>query len=89
MIYPYMTLADETEIVHTQIIEKDGIQTVEVHFERPTEDGFDTARAVLPTYEWIIRNGFTDEEIQKFEVFLKSNAHLFYRFAQNGGICCA
>ena len=25
MMYPYMTLADETEIVHSQIIEKDGI----------------------------------------------------------------
>ena len=24
MMYPYMTLADETEIVHSQIIEKDG-----------------------------------------------------------------
>lgn len=23
MMYPYMTLADETEIVHSQIIEKD------------------------------------------------------------------
>lgn len=24
MMYPYMTLADETEIVHSQLIEKDG-----------------------------------------------------------------
>ena len=28
MMYPYMTLADETEIVHSQIIEKDGIKKV-------------------------------------------------------------
>lgn len=26
MMYPYMTLADETEIVHSQVIEKDGIK---------------------------------------------------------------
>ena len=26
MMYPYMTLADETEIVHSQIIEKDGLK---------------------------------------------------------------
>ena len=26
MMYPYMILADETEIVHSQIIEKDGMQ---------------------------------------------------------------
>ena len=28
MMYPYMTLADETEIVHSQIIEKDGMKKV-------------------------------------------------------------
>lgn len=26
MMYPYMTLADETEIVHSQIVEKDGMK---------------------------------------------------------------
>lgn len=26
MMYPYMILADETEIVHSQIIEKDGMK---------------------------------------------------------------
>ena len=28
MMYPYMTLADETEIVHSQIVEKDGMKKV-------------------------------------------------------------
>mgnify|MGYP001260617496 CR=1 FL=1 len=35
MMYPYMTLADETEIVHSQIVEKDGMKKVIVNFERP------------------------------------------------------
>lgn len=26
LMYPYMTLADETEIIHSQIIEKDGME---------------------------------------------------------------
>ena len=43
MMYPYMTLADETEIVHSQIIEKEGQRKVIVNFERPTENGFDHA----------------------------------------------
>ena len=43
MIYPYITLADGTEIVHTHVFEEDGLQKVEVHFERPKEGGFDTA----------------------------------------------
>ena len=42
MMYPYMTLSDETEIVHSQIVEKNGVDTILVHFERPTDDGFDS-----------------------------------------------
>lgn len=38
MMYPYITLADGTEIVH---------------FERPTEEEFDSARCELPDYKWI------------------------------------
>ena len=86
MMYPYMTLADETEIVHSQIIEEDGKQKVIVHFERPTEDGFDSARCDLPGYKWILKQGYSDEEIAFFEQLLHNNAHLLYRYAENGGI---
>ena len=74
MMYPYMTLADETEIVHSQII------------ERPTESGFDSARCELPDYKWIEKAGYSDEEIKMFEELLHNNAHLLYRYAENGGI---
>lgn len=86
MMYPYITLADETEITHSHIIEKDDIREVEVHFERATENGFDLARCSLPSYKWVKRDGFTDEDIQKFEQFLQSNAHLLYKYAEIGGI---
>ena len=79
MMYPYIVLADETEITHSQIIEKEGIQYVEVHFERATENGFDTARCVLPDYRWTKIIGYTDLEIEKFNEFLKRNAHLLYK----------
>ena len=55
MMYPYMILADETEIVHSQIIEKDVMKKVIVNFERPTESGFDSARCELPDYKWTER----------------------------------
>ncbi len=55
MMYPYMILSDETEIVHSQILEENGIQKVIVHFERPTENGFDSARCELPDYIWLFR----------------------------------
>jgi hypothetical protein len=85
-MYPYMVLADETEIVHSQIIEADGKKKVIVNFERPTENGFDSARCELPDYRWTAREGYTDNEIALFEELLQNNAHLLYKYAENGGI---
>ena len=31
MMYPYMKFEDETEVTFSQIINKDGVDTVEVH----------------------------------------------------------
>ena len=84
MMYPYIILTDETEITHSHIIENDGRKEVQVHFERPTSDGFDTARCSLPSYEWMKREGFSNGEIEVFEQFLRSNAHLIYRYAESG-----
>ncbi len=86
MMYPYITLADETEITHSHIIEKDGVQTVEVYFERSTETGFATARCVLPSYQWKFSEGFSEKEMIFFHEFLQHNAHLIYRYAARGGI---
>ena len=66
MMYPYITLYDETEIVHSQIIIEDGVDKVLVHFERPTDDGFDSARCELPTYKWLLCEGYNDDEIKFF-----------------------
>ena len=86
MMYPYMTLADDTEIVHSQIIEKNGKKKVIVNFERPTEDGFDSARCELPEYIWTEKEGYSDAEISFFEELLRNNAHLLYKYAGNRGI---
>ena len=86
MIYPYITLADGTEIVYTNVFEEDGLQKVEVHFERPTDDGFDSARCELPDYHWLYNEGFSEDEIAFFTRLLENNAHLLYRYARTGGI---
>lgn len=86
MMYPYITLADETEITHSQLLPDHSVQ---VHFERPKDGGFDSARCVLPAYTWTARDGFSDNEIEFFEQLLHSNAHLLYHYAENGGIRCA
>lgn len=86
MLYPYMTLEDGTEIVHSQIIEEDNIKKVYVNFERPRDGGFDEARCELPTYRWVSRDGFSDQEIKMFTRLVQSNAHLLYKYAATGGI---
>ena len=86
MLYPYMTLGDGTEILHSHIIDD---ERVEVHFERPLEDGFAVARCVLPTYEWIKKENFSQEDIALFTEFLENNASLIYKYARTGGISIA
>ena len=66
MMYPYITLPDETEIVHSQIVTESGKQKVIVNFERPTETGFDSARCEIPGNTWISVVGYSSEEIRRF-----------------------
>ena len=86
MMYPYITIADETLITHSHLIGDDENKLVEVHFERPKHGGFDMARCRLPSYEWIIRDGFTDDEIAAFERLLQDSAHIFYKYSELGGM---
>ncbi|WP_307739687.1 hypothetical protein [uncultured Parolsenella sp.] len=87
MLYPYLTFGDGTEVVHSELFNEDGVKKVLVHFERPTEDGFDSARCELPSYIWIDWEGhFSEAEKKRFERFLRDNAHLIYRFAATGGL---
>ena len=86
MMYPYMTLADGTEIIHSHLIEENDTQKVIVHFERPSDDGFSDARCELPAYKWTEIKGFSEEDIRFFEQFLESNAHLLFKYAACGGV---
>ena len=86
MMCPYITFGDGTEVVQSQIIHDDGVDKVLVHFERPREDGFDSARCELPSCTWTDWEGhFTQQEKVFFEDFLRNNAHLLYRYAASGG----
>jgi len=86
MMYPYMTLADETEIVHSHLKDENGTKTVLIHFERAKPYGFDSARISLPSYEWLIRDGFTEKEIKMFEEFTARHAHSLFYYAEIGGL---
>ena len=89
MMYPYIELPDETLITHSHLKDENGIKVVDVHFERPIYNGFDMARCSLPSYEWIIRDGYSDDEIAKFEQMCHDYAHIFYKYAELGGASVA
>lgn len=87
MMYPYLTFEDGTEVVHSDLVDENGVDTVFVHFERPSETGFDSARCRLPDYQWTPWEGsFSESELSSFEEFMRNNAHLLYRFAREGGM---
>ncbi|MCL1903662.1 MAG: hypothetical protein FWF94_04510 [Oscillospiraceae bacterium] len=86
MMYPYITLADETLITHSHLLGEGDGKSVKVHFERPTNGGFDSVTYILPSYKQIERIGYSDQEIAKFERFLKRAAHSFFKYAETGGL---
>lgn len=82
MMYHFAVLEDETEIVHSHLITDNGEYKVIVHFERPTEDGFDFARCILPEKRWTEVQGYLEKEIRCFEEFLKINMQCIFKKAQ-------
>lgn len=83
MMYPFMTLDDNTEIVHSEMLPEG---KVKVYIEKPDEkDCFHNASCYLPDYKWNEINGFTQEEIAKYQEFIESTTHLIIEFTQKGG----
>ena len=74
MMYPFLTLDDQTEIVHSDM-QPDG--TVKVYVEKPDEkDGFHSASCILPGYRWTAISGFSTQEISPYQSIIESTAHL-------------
>lgn len=85
MMYPFMVLSDKTEVVHSDAYDTDGVETIKVYFEQPVDGGFHSAECYLPSYEWKNIEGFSSEEIAKYEDYLKSVAHIVIELAREGG----
>ena len=86
MLYPFMTLNDNTEIVHSEILENSGKEEVEVRIEKPVQGGFYSATCWLPEYRWENIQGFSQEDIYYFQELLESVAHIILQLARAGGI---
>ena len=87
-MYPFCKYSDGTEVVFSGIIKNDkGEETIQIHFERPTENGFDSIRFELPSYNVLYKEGnYTEEEIELFRTVAEHGAPSFFRWAREGGI---
>ncbi|MBR3016323.1 MAG: hypothetical protein IKH57_04480 [Clostridia bacterium] len=84
MMYPFMTLNDDTEITHSEM-KPDG--RVKVYIETPDiKDGFHNAVCWLPAYQWENIKGYSEAEMAYFKKLVRNNAHLILEFSQEGGI---
>lgn len=83
MMYPYMTLEDDTEITHSEM-KPDG--KVKVYIETPDEKVcFRHATCWAPEYTWEDIYAYSDEDVKRFQEIIESTAHLIMEFSQEGG----
>lgn len=84
MMYPFLTLDDGTEIVHSEMLENN---TVKVYMEKPDEkDCFHYATCYLPEYRWENIFGFTKEELDRFQEVLKNSNPILERCISSADI---
>lgn len=87
MIYQFCKYSDGTEVSFSDIKKNNEIEIIYIHFERPTEEGFDSVRFELPSYDIVYREGnYSEEEIAMFKKIVESGAPFFYKWAKEGGI---
>ena len=82
MMYPFMTLNDDTEITHSEM-KPDG--KVKVYIGTPNDiGGFHNATCWLPEYKWEDIKGYSETEMSYFKQLIRNNAHLIIEFSQDG-----
>ena len=83
MMYPFMTLNDQTEIVHS---EKKDDGTVKVYVEKPDEkDCCHHMTCYLPGYQLEDVFGFSEQDVERYMEIIRSTAHLIMEFSEEGG----
>lgn len=87
-MYPFCKYEDETEVMFSNIKEdENGNEFLYVHFERPTENGFDSVRFELPSYDIVYQEGnYSNEEIELFKKIVEHGAQYFFKWSRDGGI---
>lgn len=82
MMYPFMTLNDDTEIA-TSDIQADG--RIKVCIEKPDNEwGLKSMICYLPEYHIQSVYHFSEEEIQRYLELLRKNEHVITQLAEEG-----
>ena len=83
MMYPFMTLDDDAEIVHS---EKKPDGSVKVYIEKPdARDCFHHMTCWLPEYRMEDIYGLSEQEVERYMEVIRSTAHLIMEFSEEGG----
>ena len=84
MMYPYVTLNDDTEITHSEM-KPDG--RAKVYMETSDErGGFHSAICWLPEYQWEDVRGYSFIDMEYLRQFVRNNAHCMIEFSKDGGV---
>lgn len=70
---------------HSEVIDKNGFDTVLVHFERPNKNGFDFLDMELPGNNVYKSFGFSEDDILDLKEYVRDNDSLIWEFARCGG----
>ena len=77
MMFPFMTLEDGTEIVHSHLLDNGKIK---VYIETPVKDGFHSATIYLPGKQWEDVQGYCSSELAVFmDIIQRSRLELLQR----------
>ena len=84
-LYPFLTLNDNTKIIHSEALEKNGGEQVEVCIKKAVDGKIRSASCWLPDYRWENIVGFSEVEIKYFQGYLETIAHIIMQLAREGG----
>lgn len=85
MMYPFMTLNDRTNIVHSEMLNIDGKEKIKIYIEKPVHLGFKSVQCYLPDYEWRNNIGFEKKELDNFKELIQSLAPVIIKQARERG----
>lgn len=64
MMWEYVRLEDDTQVSYSEVREDN---TVKVVVERPRDWGFDTAECILPAFNWVSHEGFSEADLKELD----------------------